>query len=445
MILAVRFSYIKMKTEYTDKSVTPWGGMIQMKRLMDECQLADFLKALELPSGKSNNQIDPITMVESFFVSVWIGCFKFSHTAVVRLDESLKEIFNWSRVPSGTTFGRFFHKFNMEENQRVFMSFGKWFFSRLKFDNLTLDVDSSIITRYGSQEGAQVGYNPKKRGRNSHHPLFAFVADLKMVANCWLRPGDTSSSNNIICFLEETFAILEQKKIGLFRADSGFCSEAIFSFLEGRKVPYVIAARLHQVVQDKISQLKTWNFIDKNLSISEFQYKAKQWTSERRIVVIRQSIVVNPKTTGKKLKLFNDDQYIRNFRYHAFVTDQTLPPEQIWQQYKMRADAENRIKELKEDFGVEGFSMDSFYATEAAMRMVCMGYNLMSLYRQLTYKNQAQPTLPTLRFNCFAVGSWIISQGRNRILKMSVPLKRRKWYDGLMDKVKPPDWPISLS
>jgi hypothetical protein len=61
-----------MKTEYTDKSVTPWGGMIQMKRLMDECQLKDFLKILQLPTGKSNNQIDPITLVESFFVSVWI-------------------------------------------------------------------------------------------------------------------------------------------------------------------------------------------------------------------------------------------------------------------------------------------------------------------------------------------------------------------------------------
>ncbi len=433
-----------MDIEYTDKSVTPWGGMIQMKRLIDECGLNEILDELKLPESKSNNCIAAQTIVESFMVSVWIGCFKFSHTAVVKLDESLKKIFNWTRVPSGTTFGRFFQKFNMEENQRVFVGLGQWFFSKLQFDNFTLDVDSSVITRYGSQQGSEVGFNQKKRGRPSHHPLFAFVSGIKMVANCWLRPGDTSSSNNVINFLEETFSILKDKKIGLFRADSGFFSDSILSFIESKNIHYVVAARLHSLLQNKISTLKTWNFLDKNLSISEFQYKAKQWQNARRIVVIRQSMVVNPKATGKKLKLFNDDPYYQNFRYHAFVTDQELPAEQIWLQYKQRGDAENRIKELKEDFGAEGFSMNSFYATEAAMRMVCFSYNLMSLYRQLTYQNQPQPTLPTLRFNCFAVGSWIVKNGKKNILKMSVPQKRRQWYDGLMDKVKPSSWPLSL-
>jgi IS4 transposase len=58
-----------------------------------------------------------------------------------------------------------------------------------------------------------------------------------------------------------------------------------------------------------------------------------------------------------------------------------LPAIQIWEQYKQRGDAENRIKELKEDFGAEGFNMDNFWATEAAIRMVCVAYNLMSLFR----------------------------------------------------------------
>jgi hypothetical protein len=435
---------MKMHIEYTDKTVTPWGGMIQMKRLMDETGLREFLVSLNLPEGKSNNSIDALAIVESFLVSVWIGCFKFSHTAVVRLDESLKKIFGWKRVASGTTFGRFFGKFNQGENQRVFVALGQWFFSKLKYDNFTLDVDSSVVTRYGNQQGAHVGFNPKKSGRPSHHPLFAFVSDIKMVANCWLRSGDTSSSNNTIGFLEETFSILKDKRVGLFRADSGFCSDSIFKYLEGKSLAYVVAARLHQLLQHKISQIKCWNYLDSNLSIAEFEYKAKQWQKPRRIVVIRQSMAVNPKATGKKLKLFSDDPYYQNFRYHAFVTNQDLPAEQIWRQYKQRADAENRIKELKEDFGAEGFCMNNFFATEAAMRMVCMSYNLMSLYRQLTHQGQAQPTLSTLRFNCFAVGSWITKSGNKTILKMSVPLKRRQWYDGLMKNVKPAVWPWSL-
>ncbi len=48
-------------------------------------------------------------------------------------------------------------------------------------DECTLDIDSSVFTRYGKQEGAQKGYNPRKPGRPSHHPLLAFVADVNMV------------------------------------------------------------------------------------------------------------------------------------------------------------------------------------------------------------------------------------------------------------------------
>jgi len=39
------------------------------------------------------------------------------------------------------------------------------------------------MTRYGVQEGAKKGYNPTKRGRVSLHPLIAFIADVKLVAN----------------------------------------------------------------------------------------------------------------------------------------------------------------------------------------------------------------------------------------------------------------------
>ena len=60
------------------------------------------------------------------------------------------------------------------------------------------------MTRYSQQEGAARGYNPAKRGRSSHHPLMAFVSETRMVANLWLRPGNTSSANNIQGFLANT-------------------------------------------------------------------------------------------------------------------------------------------------------------------------------------------------------------------------------------------------
>lgn len=435
-----------MDYQYSDKSVTPWGGMLQMKRLLDKTGISKKLSELGLPEGKSNNRIDAISIVEAFWVSVWIGAFRFSHTAVVRVDEALKKIFGWRRVASGVTFTRFFRKFSQRENGRIFTGLNQWFFSQIQFDNYILDVDSSVMTRYGEQEGSKVGYNPKKKGRASHHPLFAFVADLRMVANCWLRSGDTSSANNCIQFLEETFAVLKNKTVGLFRGDSGFCSETIFAFLEKREkeIPYVIAGRMHALLQQKIKNIKAWNVVDKGIWISEFTYQAKGWSRERRVIVIKQSVELRPKASGKKLKLFDDSLCYQNDRYHCLFTNQALPAIEIWEQYKRRADAENRIQELKQDFGAKGFCMDNFFATEAAMRMVMVAYNLMSLYRLFSRQTAVYQRLSTLRFNCFAVGSWIVKQGNKNILKMSVPLKRRQWFDGLFENIRGTPLPLSL-
>ncbi|WP_260425612.1 transposase, partial [Tannerella forsythia] len=48
----------------------------------------------------------------------------------------------------------------------------------------------------------------------------------------------------------------------------------------------------------------------------------------------------------------------------------------VWRTYRMRGDAENRIKELKQDFGAESFNLKDFYATEAALIFSMTAYNL---------------------------------------------------------------------
>jgi len=84
-----------MRHEYVDQRVTPWGGMKEMKALIDKTGISKKLSELGLPESMSNNRIDPISIIESFWVSIWIGCHRFSHTAVVRVDEVLCQIFGW--------------------------------------------------------------------------------------------------------------------------------------------------------------------------------------------------------------------------------------------------------------------------------------------------------------------------------------------------------------
>lgn len=433
------------RVEYSDDKVSAWGGFSVMQKFLERVNLRKALGELALPQSTSNNSYETHAIVESFLLSVWMGCYKFSHTHVLRLDDTLKGIFGWKQVPSDTTFKRFFKKFSWEKNNEIFPALQKWFFNELVFDNYTLDMDSTVITRYGDvQQGNHKGYNPTKRGRASHHPLFAFLGNERMVVNSWLRSGDASSAHQCEDFLTETLSILQNKKIGLFRADSGFCSDKILSYLEGKNIAYVIAAKMHRTLQHKISEVSAWTAIGSGIWISETEYKASRWEKSRRVIVIRQHVEMRPKASGKKLKLFKDDEYYRNFRYHCFFTNQKLPALQIWEQYKGRGDCENRIKELKYDFALEGFNLKDFYATEAALRMVNLAYNLISLFRHVSSEGSKNQRLQTIRLNCYAVAAWMTKKGNSRVLKMAVPIKKRQWMDGIFSKMESYSLPYSL-
>jgi len=83
----------------------------------------------------------------------------------------------------------------------------------------------------------------------SHHPLMAFVADTRMIANCWLRSGNSSSANNVQAFLANTLHRLGGKHVSLLRADSGFSDSAFLDHLEAQQMHYVIALRQNYPLQ----------------------------------------------------------------------------------------------------------------------------------------------------------------------------------------------------
>ena len=433
----------ELQLSFSDKEITPWGGMALMSRMLQKIGFREALERVHLPIQGSNRGYCPAQLIEQFLVSVWCGANRFEHLEVTRYDEAIRKIFDYRRMAGHKAFQRYFRKFGQADNQRVFHGLYRWFYEQLHFDNFTLDLDSTVISRYGQQEGAKRGYNPHKPGRSSHHPLLAFVADSRMVANCWLRSGDAHTANNFEGFLQDTLSNLEGKTIGLLRADSGFYQESILKYLEGQKrpIPYIIAARLYAPVQRMLAAHRQWIEVGDGIEVASVSYRGSGWDKARRVVMVRQQVTRRPKATGKTLKLFTEDVQIKDYRYGCFVTSLELPAHLVWKIYRMRADAENRIKELKYDFGADSFNMQSFSGTEAAMNCVMIAYNLMSLFRQVVVSSKIQPTLKTMRYKIFATGGYLVTEGNKRILKLCMAMRRRQWFEGLWGKSRSFDLP----
>jgi hypothetical protein len=180
---------------------------------------------------------------------------------MIRYDKTLGTMLGWKRNADHRAYQRYLNKFTQAINSRCFDAMYKWFFNHLEFDNYILDFDSTVMNRCGRQEGSAKGYNPRRPGRKSVHPLLAFVADIRMVANYWLRPGNTGATTNFLSFLENTLYRSGNKKAGLIRADSGFYSKEIFDYIEGKKLSYIIACRFTSRFKYALVNRRSWTEI----------------------------------------------------------------------------------------------------------------------------------------------------------------------------------------
>jgi hypothetical protein len=151
-------------------------------------------------------------------------------------------------------------------------------------------------------------------------------------------------------------------------------------------------------------------------------------------VVVRQHIQrKNGAVAGKTLSLFADDPDLQGWRYGAMLTDLSIPALEIWRLYRGRADCENRIKELKADFGLDSFVLRDFWATEAALGVSMLSYNLMSVFRHTVMRQKVHHTLSTLHHQVLAVGALWDDNTKNtkQTFRLAVARKRRPWFEGL--------------
>jgi len=418
----------ELKIQYSDKKVTPFGGMKLLKDFIDTTNIIKDLESVNIPQPQSNAGINPIDIIQGFWLSIFTGASRYIHADWLRYDTVLQEIFDIKRLPSQATYSRFFHKFSWQLNNEIFPQLQYKFLEQIDIGALTIDLDSSVITRYGTQEGAKKGYNPKKMGRNSHHPLIAFIDQTRMVVNAWMRSGNTADLNNWEDFLYETFkVILRDKKVGLVRADSGFYSNEFLQWFEKEELNYIIAVKFYENIKYQIGSVNQWTEITYGLDVCEMKFKPDNGEM-RRYIIVRKKLSKYPNSGGKLL--FDEPTY----RYSAYVTNLTLPVDQLYNIYNTRADCENRIKELKYDFGADNFCLKGFFATEASFRFIMMAYNIMALFKHQVLNSTMQ--LKTLRSYCFALGSWITNHANEKVLNIALPQKRRSWMDGLFENIK---------
>jgi hypothetical protein len=140
---------------FSNKEVTAWGGIALMKQMLDRLQFQEAFSQFGIPEPLSNRDYAPRQLIEQFMVSIWCGACRFAHTEMVRLDNVLCRLFGWSCAAEFKAMIRLFNRFDILTNERVQMNLYRWLFAKLpEMKLITLDLDSTVVTRNGQQERA---------------------------------------------------------------------------------------------------------------------------------------------------------------------------------------------------------------------------------------------------------------------------------------------------
>ena len=421
----------RLQIAYTTKPVSGWGGLVAVVRYFDRLGLRALLRQA-LPDGRTSpNQIPAGEIILAFFAAILTGATRFAHVERLRADAVVRAILGVRRLPSAMTLTRYLGGF--VRGQVEHCAAVCWAFTRAQLRPVplgaVLDLDSTVFERYGHQEGALKGHNPRKHGRPSHHPLLAILAEAKLVCNAWLRSGNTGTARGVEAFLAETLATLPRDyRLYALRADAGFFVTEFLTTLEARDLPYAVAVRMTRLVHRAVVGLSAWRPFGPGLEVAETAYQALRWPAARRLVVVRERIAERPEARGRQLV------EVPGYTFHAVVTTLALPPEAVWRFYNSRAESENRFKELKDDFGARGFCLQSFDGTEAAFRLVCFLFNLVALFKRDITGNP-RPQLGTLRARLFVAGAILGARGHQAVLRLGLTGRAQAAFAALLARI----------
>jgi len=386
----------------------------------------------------SNNHLPALEKAMAFTHGLLCEARKLTHVAYFRRDPLVPELLGIRRVASQSSLSRFFAGFGSAgANLRCFRPLWRWCAERLpsRREGYTLDLDSTrLLHEDGHQEGVKAGYT-RVGFKPCLNPLLAVLAEARLVVQFWLRSGNTICCSNVVAFFLDLWEQLPRHiRLRAVRADSGFCVPQLLDLWEQMHLRYVVVAKLTVPIQHLLRRDTVWTPTElAGTDTAEAEYQASSWPYPRRLILIRHRLTDRPEAGGKQL--FD----LPGYQFQALVTNQprTETPLAIWRDYNGRADCENVIKELQHGFALPTLCLRSFWATEAALSLATLTYNLTALFqRHLGW--QTKVTIHSLRLWLFVTPGIIAHPAGKTTIKLAVPTRERDWWSRLWDKILNP-------
>ena len=405
---------VNIQTSFAAENLTNYSGIEPIYNFMSKLGLPELFKSISIVLG-TNAKYPTYNILSMIILGLLSGMNRIVKMESFSMDSLVKKIFRIEEKIDEDTIANRLNRFGMaqtEEMLNIISIASNRVHAQLGTVKDILDMDSSVRTVYGNQEGSSKGYNPKKHGARSYHPLLCFLNSTKECLLSWLRPGNSYTSNNSSEFMKQAFSSLPSIIQDLLvRCDSGFFDGALLDVIESRpNTEYIIKVKLKNFKE--LMQGRDWEEFsgDPGIQTTEFQYQAHGWKVSRKFVVIRKITRIESK--GMLYPKINYD-------YFCYVTNIEDSPLQIHSLYGDRGESENWIEAVKNQMFAGSLLTHNFWTNEALWLLSVMAYNVSVWMRKLTDNKTWKEEPMTFRMWFIQTAGKVIESGRRVWLKMS--------------------------
>lgn len=333
----------------------------------------------------------------------------------LRLLESrgVRRLFGWKSLPDPTTFGRWLRRAGERLAGQLDAVLwqgvrARWAVAGVPKAGM-LVLDSTVVQRYGlKQAGAEKGYNPEKRGRPSHHPLLAFLAETGDSLGVLWRPGSAHTAAGAIAWIERLVERLRAAGVQqiTLRLDKGFFSKEMVAALEGLGVQYVLKVPDHTWVRSRLSRYRPSAKDEGLWSASGTLYGARPLSVQQRRAI---------QADEGELALAS---YAVEKTAHVLTNVQGIHALSAWRLYNQGARIEQRIEELGQ-LSVGQTAVDDLGGNHLLWALGALAYQLLHTIRTTALSGRWRAAQPKrLRAWLFRLPAKLTTHARKHYVQL---------------------------
>ncbi|MBW2482152.1 MAG: IS1380 family transposase [Deltaproteobacteria bacterium] len=361
--------------ETCTEQLSPFGGLLALIKFLD---LVNFHKIFDSAYQKPprNPKRGHYLMMVGILMLLFIGFNRIWHFVYVRIDAILCGFFSVTRLPAASTFWRYVDSLGINQAKSLLkmMSILRervWQLCGFTFYRIRVDIDTTVKTVYGNQQGARKGHNRKHRGKQGLRPLLGFIEETREYLVGKLRRGTTVDGTEAAAFIADIKNHLPGcVQEVLLRADGEFLSWQCVQAAMEAGFDFIIANRGCTPLFDSNQWYRP--FKRKQIEYNSCIYQPGRWGQPCRFVAMRilkeQKL---PSNQPQQCVLFQDDKYT----YRIFCTSLAGPAHKVIANYDKRADVENLVGEAKRE-GLDMIPSAKFKNNYAFFQIVMLAYNI---------------------------------------------------------------------